>query len=100
MIWFIILLCLVAALWLFLAISPWSRWGYSHPLNSGTMVPAPAVDWPSIGVIVPARNEGQMLPRTIPTICGQEYPKLQVVVVNDQSDDDSAEVLGTPARRW
>ena len=34
-----------------------------------------------------------MLPKTIPTICRQEYSLFRVIVVDDQSDDDSPRIL-------
>jgi cellulose synthase/poly-beta-1,6-N-acetylglucosamine synthase-like glycosyltransferase len=34
-----------------------------------------------------------MLPRTVPTVCGQDYPDLRVIVVDDQSDDASPRIL-------
>lgn len=35
-----------------------------------------------------------MLPLTIPTICGQDYPDLTCILIDDQSDDDSPSVIG------
>jgi hopene-associated glycosyltransferase HpnB len=43
-------------------------------------------------VVVPARNEAQQLPRTLPTLLAQDHPHLSVVVVDDHSDDGTAEV--------
>jgi hopene-associated glycosyltransferase HpnB len=53
--------------------------------------PAP---WPSVAAIVPARNEADLLPRTLPSLLGQRYPgRFTVVVV----DDDSSDPTGTLA---
>src|SRR3712207_7801263 len=38
-----------------------------------------------------ARNEGTMLPTTVPTWCAQDYPVLRVIVADDQSEDDTAD---------
>lgn len=43
---------------------------------------------PSVVVVVPARDEAELLPRTLPTLLGQEYPgALSVVLVDDRSSD-------------
>jgi hopene-associated glycosyltransferase HpnB len=42
---------------------------------------------------VPARNEADMLPGTLPTLLGQEYPgTLRVIVVDDASTDRTGDV--------
>src|SRR5262249_39960584 len=61
--------------------------------DSNSQLPAPPNPLPRVFVILAARNEAAMLPQTIPTICRQEYPELRVIVVDDQSDDDSPRIL-------
>lgn len=47
--------------------------------------------WPSVSVIIPARNEAAILPRTLPTLLQQEYPGVfHVFLVDDHSEDDTA----------
>ncbi len=47
--------------------------------------------WPSVAVIIPARDEASMLPTSLASILAQDYPgKHSVIVVDDQSSD------GTP----
>jgi hopene-associated glycosyltransferase HpnB len=44
-------------------------------------------------VVVPARNERELLPRTLPTLLAQDYPgRLRVLLVDDASDDGTGEV--------
>lgn len=54
-------------------------------------------------VIVPARNEAQVLPSTLPALLRQDYPGcLRIVVVDDSSTDGTADVargLGAPPLR-
>ena len=51
-------------------------------------------------VVVPARNEAAILPATLPTLLGQDYPGcLRVVVVDDSSTDDTAEVAASLGAR-
>ena len=56
------------------------------------VVPEPA-SWPSVAVVVPARNEAPVLSSSLPTLLVQDYPgPLQVVLVDDHSTDETAEV--------
>jgi hopene-associated glycosyltransferase HpnB len=49
--------------------------------------------YPAVCVIVPARNEAEVLPKTLPALLRQSYPgRFRVVVVDDNSDDGTAEV--------
>lgn len=49
--------------------------------------------WPSVTVIVPARNEARVLPSTLPALLRQDYPGcLRIVVVDDSSTDGTADV--------
>src|SRR5256885_8645973 len=89
----LILLSLIALLWLWLLLSPAHRATFTDCLDSSTESPASQTALPPVCVILAARNEAEMLPRTIPTICTQEYPQLRVIVVDDQSDDDTPRVL-------
>ena len=43
--------------------------------------------WPRVTAIVPGRNEGHLLPRTLGSLCAMDYPALHVVFVDDQSTD-------------
>ncbi len=55
--------------------------------------------WPSIQVIIPARNEGTVLPRTLPSVLNQDYPgDLRVTLVDDHSEDNTGEIARSIAR--
>ncbi len=50
--------------------------------------------YPPFSIIICARNEGQNLLNNLPAVLQQDYPvPFQVVVVNDASEDNSAELL-------
>jgi len=52
-------------------------------------------NWPSVVAVVPARNEAEMLPRSLATLLDQDYRgPFAIVIVDDQSDDGSAEAAG------
>jgi len=48
---------------------------------------------PLISIIVPAYNERLGVPRTLDSIRRNTYPKVEVIVVNDGSKDNTAEVV-------
>lgn len=48
---------------------------------------------PPISVVIAARNEEQNLVNHLPLILNQDYPKFEVIVVNDRSWDESLDVL-------
>ena len=50
-------------------------------------------EWPSLVIVVPARNESDVLPHTLPTLLTQDYPgPLHVYLVDDESDDATADI--------
>ena len=54
--------------------------------------PEPSI-WPSVAVLVPARNEADVLPETLPALRAQNYPGAwHLVVVDDRSTDTTAEL--------
>lgn len=54
---------------------------------------------PLISVIVPVYNTAPWLRRCLDSICGQSYPHLEIICVNDGSTDDSAAILAEYAVR-
>jgi hopene-associated glycosyltransferase HpnB len=46
--------------------------------------------WPSLSVVIPARNEAEVLRYTLPTILSFYYPYLEIVLVDDCSEDATA----------
>lgn len=59
---------------------------------------APPSEWPALAVVVPARNESGVLPHTLPALLAQDYPgELHVYLVDDESDDATADIVRTIA---
>jgi hypothetical protein len=56
--------------------------------------PVVAYDGPLVSILIPARNEGPNLRRLLPTLLAQRYPRFEVVVYDDDSEDDTAAVAG------
>ena len=54
--------------------------------------------WPSVVAIIPARDEADMIARSVGSLLRQDYPgPFSVVVVDDQSTDGTAAVASTAA---
>ena len=89
--------CAVAAVaWTYLVAGHGGYWRTSEWLPPVTGEPDA---WPDVVAVVPARNEAEMLPVTLPALLGQEYPgTLTVIVVDDGSSDGTGEVAARIAR--
>jgi hopene-associated glycosyltransferase HpnB len=67
-------------------------WRTDQRLPARRAAPPPA-GWPAVAIVVPARDEADVLPRTLPTLLSQEYPgPVTLVLVDDGSTDGTAEV--------
>lgn len=55
---------------------------------------------PPVSVIIAARNESDNLYEHLPTILSQDYPNYEVIVVNNQSIDDSNWILTAFAQQF
>ena len=55
--------------------------------------------WPSVAAIVPARNEAEMLPGTLPALLAQDYSgPFHVYLVDDRSEDRTSSAALNAAR--
>jgi hopene-associated glycosyltransferase HpnB len=85
-----------AAAWTYLLAGHGGYWRTSEWLPRVAAEPAA---WPDVVAVVPARNEAEMLPVTLPALLGQEYPgSLAVIVVDDGSSDGTGELAARIAR--
>lgn len=48
---------------------------------------------PPVSIIICAKNEATNLLQNLPSVIGQEYPQFEVIVVDDNSDDDTERIL-------
>ena len=56
-------------------------------------LPAAPGDWPEVVAVVPARNEGDVIARSLGSLVAQDYPgRLWVILVDDGSDDGTGEI--------
>ncbi len=86
-------------MWLGVLLHPARPWDFQPVGDDGEPPPAPSV-WPSVCILVPARNESESLPHTLPALLTQEYPgAFAVVVIDDRSHDGTAEVARALAEK-
>lgn len=48
---------------------------------------------PKVSVLIPARNESQNLSSNLPLWLAQDYPNFEILVLNDQSEDSTDQIL-------
>jgi chlorobactene glucosyltransferase len=49
--------------------------------------------YPSVSILVPARNEARSIEACVRSLCTQAYPQFEVIVLNDHSTDATGEIL-------
>lgn len=54
---------------------------------------ADAPQWPALSVIVPACNEAANLEAALATLLQQDYPKLEIIAVDDRSSDGTGAIV-------
>jgi len=69
-----------------------------HALARLVVAPPPD-DAPRVAVIVPARNESANIGPCLNALVAQDYPRLAIVVVDDESRDDTAGIVRRIAGR-
>jgi cellulose synthase/poly-beta-1,6-N-acetylglucosamine synthase-like glycosyltransferase len=81
------------AVWLYLLLFRGGFWLLRERDTAAMDQPA---SWPSVVAVIPARNEADVIARSIASLLAQDYPgPFHVVVVDDQSGDGT----GPLARR-
>lgn len=87
------------AAWLWLLLCQGFFWRTDVRLPSRAE-PAEPGEWPSVCVVVPARDEAAVLPASLPSLLAQDYPgRAEVFLVDDGSSDGTGELARELARR-
>lgn len=89
---------LAAAIWLYLVFARGGFWLCSERHEGGpTTLPAslsaPVPSWPSVTVVIPARDEADGIAETIGSLLRQDYAgAFKIILVDDNSSDGTADV--------
>lgn len=79
------------AIWLALLLGRGMFW-LARERDTRAMPPAPET-WPSVVAVVPARDEADVIARSVGSLLAQDYPgPFRVVLVDDQSSDGTAAI--------
>ncbi len=79
------------AAWLYLLIARGGFWHASVRDNGDS--PAEPRSWPRVTAVVPARNEAEVIAKSLGSLLNQDYPGgFDVILVDDQSTDDTATI--------
>ncbi len=89
----LILTNLALAAWVYLLLGRGFFWRTDQCLTVGLDLDRDSRGLPSVAVVVPARNEAEILPQTLPQLLLQDYRgRFHVWMVDDSSADGTAEV--------
>lgn len=94
----IILATLSLCIWVALTFFRGGFWQLTSFDDDLAVHPAPST-WPRIIAVLPARNEGETIARTVESLASQQYPgEFRIIVVDDHSEDATAELARQAAK--
>ena len=83
---------LALGIWLYLILFRGGFW-LARERDQDEAASQPRSDWPNLAVVIPARDEAEMLPLSVGSLLAQDYAgKLSIVIVDDGSSDGTAKV--------
>jgi hopene-associated glycosyltransferase HpnB len=78
------------AIWLYLALGRDFFWLLRERDDNAAPIPA---RWPSIVAVVPARDEADVISRSVGSLLAQDYPgDFHIILVDDQSSDGTGDI--------
>ena len=83
----------------FLGCLPWYlvAWGVWMSLKNVQSLPSISLDreksYPRLSVIIAARNEAGTIENALKSVLAQNYPNLEIILVNDRSNDGTDKIL-------
>lgn len=85
----LILAAIALACWISVLLAPWSAWLCREYLEADS---SPSVPRNDFAVLIPARNEAQVIGETLRALA-IAAPAAQVIVIDDQSTDDTSAIV-------
>ena len=59
-----------------------------------------SVDYGKVSVIIPTFNRATFLPNSFQSIIDQQYPNLEIIIVDDGSTDNTHDVVNALKRKY
>lgn len=75
-----------------------AAWGLRTFASIAGVTPLKDADCPSVSILFAARDEAETLPAALATFLRMEYPRYEIVAVNDRSQDDTEHILRSAAQ--
>lgn len=88
---------LLAAPWILAPIVTFVRARFSRSLDDERS--EPPHDPPLVSLVIPARNEARNIAPCVESALASTYPRLEVIVVDDHSTDETPQIVGAIAQR-
>ena len=86
------------AAWLYLLLARGGFW--RTDIRDEVGVPNAPAEWSLVLAVIPARNEADVIAKTLTSLLNQDYTKpLNVILVDDQSDDGTADAARAAGER-
>ena len=90
------LACLPLAIWIFLILGRGMYWRAAER-DDGPQPAEPAL-WPPVAIVVPARDEADVIARSVGSLLAQDYPgSYRIILMDDGSSDGTADVANQAA---
>ena len=83
---------LLFAFWAFLLAPVWLIVTCWRLKRLAARLPAPA-EWPVVSLVVPARDEGEKIEPALKSLLAIDYPRLEIIAVDDRSHDATGAVM-------
>ncbi|WP_195238251.1 glycosyltransferase [Romboutsia sp. 1001285H_161024_C4] len=76
--------------------------GYIYYLKSLKFKDEKLKEFPFVSILIPAHNEGKVIGKTVESLLLLDYPidKMELIVINDNSSDNSKEILENIKNRY
>ncbi|HEX9414825.1 MAG TPA: glycosyltransferase, partial [Ktedonobacterales bacterium] len=63
-------------------------------------IQAPPASGPLVSILIPARNEARAIARCVESLAQQDYPRCEILVLDDQSEDATATIVDQLAQHY